>query len=401
MFTSDEIRGFRFTSVVRGTYRIEDVDSFKEEIANQFDSLLAQNEDLRNKMTTLATRIEAYRADEENIKATLLTAQRTADTLLKESKDKSDFMLKEAEEALAVAQAEANIKAEALIGEAKFQAEEIIAKAAARSDSMLADAKREAEEQLASIQQEIQNETVTLDILKKEATAFEDDILEKYRLHVEFIQNVSAAVRDTSSPVKDSNPEEIVATDTEDKFPSDDDFELPEAALDAEENDYVENHSEEVMEELTFSIENQEDIFSAGEVFADEKDEEGETDDDAEVPAEEEKLTLDSYFQSQSSFSSDFVVNDDEGSDSESDFEAGVDVKESDDDSESASEEEVDDGFEVFLDNLDSEISDTFWDESDSSLSDNSDLFKTIEYDENDDDDDDGQNSNFKGFFKK
>ncbi|HRT81862.1 MAG TPA: hypothetical protein P5127_01735, partial [Oscillospiraceae bacterium] len=226
-------------------------------------------------------------------------------------------------------------------------------------------------------------------------------ILEKYRLHVEFIQNVSAAVRDTSSPVKDSNPEEIVATDTEDKFPSDDDFELPEAALDAEENDYVENHSEEVMEELTFSIENQEDIFSAGEVFADEKDEEGETDDDAEVPAEEEKLTLDSYFQSQSSFSSDFVVNDDEGSDSESDFEAGVDVKESDDDSESASEEEVDDGFEVFLDNLDSEISDTFWDESDSSLSDNSDLFKTIEYDENDDDDDDGQNSNFKGFFKK
>lgn len=416
MFTSDEIRGFRFTSVVRGTYRIDDVDAFKEDIADQFEALLAQNEDLKTKMTTLATRIESYRADEENIKATLLTAQRTADTLLRESNEKADFMLKEADDALAVAQAEASIKADAIVAEAKISAEEIIAQAQARSDNMLYDAKREAEKQLASIQQEIQNETVTLDILKKEAISFEDDILEKYRLHVEFIQNVGAAVRETSSAVKESEAESLEISVSDDSLTAlVDDYELPESALDVKENDYIENHSEEEMEELTFSIENQEDIFSAGEILESEQDEEGKVADEAEVSSEEE-FTLDSYFQSQSSFSSVFATEVEDSLDEDSDLEVADEenfsVEESIEEisdnkpsgnSESASENGLDDGFEVFLDNLDSELSDSFWDDdSDSELSDNSDLFKTIEYDENDDDeDDDGQNSNFKGFFKK
>ncbi|MBR6647663.1 MAG: DivIVA domain-containing protein [Clostridia bacterium] len=95
MFTADEIRQITFEKVMRG-YRPEDVESFMENIADEFEALEKEKRDLEEKLYLLAEKVEQYKAEEESIKTTLINAQRLGESIVSDARVKADNVIREA-----------------------------------------------------------------------------------------------------------------------------------------------------------------------------------------------------------------------------------------------------------------------------------------------------------------
>ena len=98
MLTIDEIKEVKFRTG-RGSsyYRAEDVDAFIDEVVETYEHMNAEKAELVHKMDILATRIEQYRSDEETVRNALLSAQKVADSTLKEATEKAEEIIKNAE----------------------------------------------------------------------------------------------------------------------------------------------------------------------------------------------------------------------------------------------------------------------------------------------------------------
>ena len=99
MLTPQEVSGRSFTKMVMGGYNMTQVDEFLDELTEDYTSLYKENASLKAKMKVLVEKVEEYRATEESMRATLLTAQRMADSIVKEAEAKRDEMIKTAEAA--------------------------------------------------------------------------------------------------------------------------------------------------------------------------------------------------------------------------------------------------------------------------------------------------------------
>lgn len=95
MFTHNEIRQTTFEKVVRG-YRPEDVESFLEQIADEYEAMEKEKQDLEEKLFLLAEKVEQYKTEEESIKTTLINAQRLGESIVADARQKSDLILREA-----------------------------------------------------------------------------------------------------------------------------------------------------------------------------------------------------------------------------------------------------------------------------------------------------------------
>ncbi|MBE6886992.1 MAG: DivIVA domain-containing protein [Ruminococcaceae bacterium] len=166
MFNANEIRQITFEKVVRG-YRPEDVESFMEKIADEFDTLLAEKQEIEGQLYILAERIEQYKSEEESIKATLISAQKLGESIIAESRQKAEAILKDA-----------NI----------------------RKNDILASAHEEFamyEENLARI--------------KKETSDFKINVLSMYKDHIESLSRVPEIPKEPAAVVEEPEQVEEVA----------------------------------------------------------------------------------------------------------------------------------------------------------------------------------------------
>lgn len=99
MLTPQEVSARSFTKAVMGGYNMTMVDEFLDELTDDYTSLYKENASLKAKMKVLVEKVEEYRATEDSMRATLLTAQRMADSIVKEAEGKRDDILKQAESA--------------------------------------------------------------------------------------------------------------------------------------------------------------------------------------------------------------------------------------------------------------------------------------------------------------
>ena len=98
MLTPQEVSARSFTKTVMGGYNMTMVDEFLDELTDDYTSLYKENTSLKAKMKVLVEKVEEYRATEDSMRATLLTAQRMADSIVKEAEEKRDDILRQAEE---------------------------------------------------------------------------------------------------------------------------------------------------------------------------------------------------------------------------------------------------------------------------------------------------------------
>lgn len=131
---------------VKSRHLAEEVEAYLQEVATAFEEVEKKNEDLEKKMVVLARKLQEYRDDEDNLRNTLIHAQRLADTLLKEAKQKAEITLKDAQ-----------IKAEALVS---------------------------------TTQTKIEQKENQLKTMQKEVNDFKTELLSQYKKHLELITTI-------------------------------------------------------------------------------------------------------------------------------------------------------------------------------------------------------------------
>ncbi|MEG0020243.1 MAG: DivIVA domain-containing protein [Oscillospiraceae bacterium] len=171
MFSAKEIRQITFEKVVRG-YRPEDVESFMEKIADEFETLSKEKQDIEEQLYVLAEKIEQYKGEEESIKSTLISAQKLGESIINEAQQKAEAVLKEA-----------NI----------------------RKNDILADA-----------HEELEAHEENLVRIKKEVSDFKIKVLSMYREHIESLSALPEVKKEPSNVVTpEAQPVETIANEAQ------------------------------------------------------------------------------------------------------------------------------------------------------------------------------------------
>lgn len=111
MLTPQEVSSHAFPKAVMGGYNMGSVDEFLDQLTDDYTALYKENAALKAKMKVLVEKVEDYRATEDSMRATLLTAQKMADSIVKEAEQKRGEMLARTE-------TEARVKIDQLQNEA-------------------------------------------------------------------------------------------------------------------------------------------------------------------------------------------------------------------------------------------------------------------------------------------
>ena len=100
MFTPQEVseKVFPKSSFGSGGYAMGAVDEFLDALTEDYTALYKENVTLKAKLKILAEKVEEYRATEDAMRSTLLTAQKMAAKLVQEAQTEKENLLKEARE---------------------------------------------------------------------------------------------------------------------------------------------------------------------------------------------------------------------------------------------------------------------------------------------------------------
>ena len=98
MFTPQEVsdKVFPRATGFSGGYQMSAVDEFLDALTEDYTSLYKENVTLKAKLKVLAEKVEEYRVTEDSMRATLLTAQRMADKMVKEAEAQRDTIVAKA-----------------------------------------------------------------------------------------------------------------------------------------------------------------------------------------------------------------------------------------------------------------------------------------------------------------
>jgi cell division initiation protein len=131
MLTPQEVSSHAFPKAVMGGYNMSAVDEFLDELTDDYTALYKENAALKAKLKVLVEKVEDYRSTEDSMRATLLTAQKMADSIVKEAEQKRDQILAQAESAarqkIGALQGEVTAAAGAAEGPARRELAEFIA----------------------------------------------------------------------------------------------------------------------------------------------------------------------------------------------------------------------------------------------------------------------------------
>lgn len=101
MLTPKEVSDKTFPKVSFGGYQMSSVDDFLDALTEDYGALYKENATLKAKLKVLAEKVEEYRATEDGMRATLLTAQRMAAQLVQEAQTEKEQVLQKAREEVA------------------------------------------------------------------------------------------------------------------------------------------------------------------------------------------------------------------------------------------------------------------------------------------------------------
>lgn len=110
--TPKEINDKKFDSSFLGGYKKSEVDSFLNSVAKEYQSMLEENNELKEKISELLNKVNEYQEQEGSLRAALINAQKLGDKVIRESKEKAELIVRDAQ-----------VKAENIIDNTKKQLE--------------------------------------------------------------------------------------------------------------------------------------------------------------------------------------------------------------------------------------------------------------------------------------
>ncbi len=208
MLTPSKIKNHHFEASGKNAYRAQSVDDFFDIVADSYEQMFKENGELVKKISLLAERVEEYRNDEDNIRAALLTAQRMADQIMRETNEKADAQLAEAATSAKKTEAEAAAKARDIIDAAQAKANQTLIDAANTAKRLIEDATVEAKEQSVIARDRMIKTQAALGLVQQEADKFKSELLSLYSEHIELISRIPEIQEEEADlePVEEAAP---------------------------------------------------------------------------------------------------------------------------------------------------------------------------------------------------
>jgi cell division initiation protein len=179
MRTFSELLNRSFEKANFGGYKASDVDNFMEELASMATQFDRETNELKQKLRAAEMRIKDFENDEESLKTALLSAQKLADSIVREANEKAQITLKDAE-----------IKAQDTVSKAEAEAQSMISEAEAKVQSMISEAKAKAQGMIDSVQDEIRFRKNEAERIKNEVSDFKLNVMRLYKAQLELIKDI-------------------------------------------------------------------------------------------------------------------------------------------------------------------------------------------------------------------
>ena len=180
MLNPDKIKEKEFQTTGRGSYRADDVDSFLAEVSSSYEQMFKENGELVKKISLLANKVEEYKKDENSLKEALLAAQKLADKIVADAKEKIKSDLADAQD-----------KVDGMLSSAKGEAADIVAKA-----------KKQADEILGTVNRKVTQESLAFDMLQKESSDFRSKLISMYKEHLNLINDLPALAEEKLAEIE-------------------------------------------------------------------------------------------------------------------------------------------------------------------------------------------------------
>lgn len=168
MKTPDQIRNMEFQKSTMGGYKQSDVDLFLEEVASQIEILTKQKNDAERRLQEAGQKSPDAALSVAGIQNVLVSAQRVADQINAEAKEKAVSI--EAEAKLKLTEAE--LKSKDIIAEAERKAILLGETAEEEAAKIIADAEEKAKASIVSANESVELEQKLYDRLKIEIADF-------------------------------------------------------------------------------------------------------------------------------------------------------------------------------------------------------------------------------------
>lgn len=169
-------------------YVTKDVDKLVKEAANTIEAYQRENKELYHKLEVLASKIEEYRSEEDAIKTALVTAQKMADKIKKESKDAATLLIESSEAEAKQKMETANTEAEAIVRKARDYSANLINNKTNEANEIITTAQTKANEAINS------SKVVAQDILDQ-AKAISTDLISKSKAEKEAYEILISTIK--------------------------------------------------------------------------------------------------------------------------------------------------------------------------------------------------------------
>lgn len=283
MITPSQIREKNLSTVQNGGYDKDEVNELLADVVESYEAVYNENKELYRKMEILANKIEEYRSEEDSIKTALITAQKMADRITKEAKEKAeekltesaataqqtvmdakekaDKMISEARTYVSDFTKEKQTAAESIINEAEGKANEAIDGAKLVAQNILNQAKQLSDELVTKAKAEKEYHETLVSKLKSESDGFKNSLMSLYQTQMEHLREMvelKPEVEEDNEKIKavESEMNQIISDiDEINKLQSQPAAEEPAAQDDKTEADEDNTSSDETVDEIIDEIE--------------------------------------------------------------------------------------------------------------------------------------------------
>jgi cell division initiation protein len=216
MLTANDVKNVVFNRATRG-YKIAEVDAFLDQVIETIEQLHNANAELLHKLEVLADRIQEYRNEENSIRSALLTAQKSADKILKDAETERDRMLSEARQQADDAVRLSEEKSVIIANETREKVTLVLNDAKEKASKMLHDAKEKSDQMLYDATQGCKAEKEYLEFLKEQENLFRQRVVEMYKAQFELlkkgpevIKELDRSMAQMKEPLPVNLPEQVV-----------------------------------------------------------------------------------------------------------------------------------------------------------------------------------------------
>lgn len=283
MITPSQIREKNLSTVQNGGYDKDEVNELLADVVESYEAVYNENKELYRKMEILANKIEEYRSEEDSIKTALITAQKMADRITKEAKEKAeekltesaataqqtvmdakekaDKMISEARTYVSDFTKEKQTAAESIINEAEGKANEAIDGAKLVAQNILNQAKQLSDELVTKAKAEKEYHETLVSKLKSESDGFKNSLMSLYQTQMEHLREMvelKPEVEEDNEKIKavESEMNQIISDiDEINKLQSQPAAEEPAAQDEKTEADEDNTSSDETVDEIIDEIE--------------------------------------------------------------------------------------------------------------------------------------------------